>query len=231
MYLGSICTAASYRLEQKVVKRWQIYATTAFFSLMLTASAIYGFYETHKMTEMKQERMLAMQEFSHKKAMEEHYQMQMEMDAIVGETIAAQNAARFQAEAEAEARKNVVKTGSGAIRMSEAEKYHLVQLVFAESGMETYSDKLSVAKVVLKRTASPEYPDTVDGVIWQSYQFEPAKRDGTIRDGSGNDLSQKELPESCYQAVEQAISECSAGDFGPYLNFVGNGPGNGNSFS
>ena len=117
---------------------------------------------------------------------------------------------------------------SSAIRMSEEEYQHLVQLVFAESGMEVYSDKLSVAKVVLKRAALSG--NTVDDVIWTPGQFEPAQENGTITDGNGNDLAQKELPQDCYLAVAQAIDECNAGDFGPYTGFYGNGPGNGNTF-
>ena len=94
--------------------------------------------------------------------------------------------------------------------------------------MEVYSDKLSVAKVVLKRATLSG--DTVDDVIWAPGQFEPAKENGTITDGDGNDLAQKELPKDCYLAVAQAIDECSTGDFGPFTSFYGNGAGNGNTF-
>lgn len=232
MYLGSSCTA-----EYGVARRLNIsVAIRVLFKLLLAVALIPALAYAHIVCYHLQTADQAYIEYQNKVAMDKHYKMVSEMDAIVGASIEASNAERFEAErieaekAEIQEARNKATVGGGAIQMSELEKHHLVQLVFAESGSETYSDKLSVAKVVLKRVASPDYPNTVDAVIWQSCQFEPAKSNGTITDGSGNDLAKKELPNSCYEAVEQAIAECNAGDYGPYLNFYGNGTGNGNSF-
>jgi uncharacterized protein YraI len=46
--------------------------------------------------------------------------------------------------------------------------------VMAESGGEPYAGQAAVAAVILNRIASPNFPNTMHGVIFQPYQFTPA---------------------------------------------------------
>jgi len=61
--------------------------------------------------------------------------------------------------------------------------YWLSRIIEAEAGAEPYSGKVAVGSVVLNRKASPDFPNTVKGVIFEYYkgipQFTPVA-DGTI---------------------------------------------------
>ncbi len=61
--------------------------------------------------------------------------------------------------------------------------YWLSRIIHAEAGAEIYEGKVAVGNVVLNRVSSSLYPNTVKGVIFDSYkgipQFCPAS-DGTI---------------------------------------------------
>lgn len=90
----------------------------------------------------------------------------------------------------------------------------IAQLVEAEAGNQPFEGKVLVAEVVLNRVASEHYPDTVEGVIFQDYQF------SVIKDG-GFDRAAWRMQESDYKAVEVAMTEhknkdvlyFSAGDY------------------
>lgn len=60
--------------------------------------------------------------------------------------------------------------------------YWLSRVISAESQGETYAGQLAVGTVVMNRVASPEFPDTVRGVVFDEkngVQFEPVSN-GTI---------------------------------------------------
>ncbi len=60
--------------------------------------------------------------------------------------------------------------------------YWLSRIVAAESGAEPFAGKLAVANVVMNRVASPSFPDTVEGVVFDrkyAVQFTPVAN-GTI---------------------------------------------------
>lgn len=62
------------------------------------------------------------------------------------------------------------------------ELYWLSRIINAESSGESLAGKIGVGNVILNRVASPEYPNTVRGVIFDTnygVQFEPT-RNGTI---------------------------------------------------
>lgn len=48
----------------------------------------------------------------------------------------------------------------------------LAHLIFAEANLEPYNGQVAVGAVVLNRTRSGEFPDTIAGVIYQPGQFE-----------------------------------------------------------
>ncbi|MCF8565787.1 cell wall hydrolase [Alicyclobacillus tolerans] len=62
---------------------------------------------------------------------------------------------------------STIPSTTGLISSSNQDLYWLSRLVEAEAGAESMNVKLAVADVVLNRTASPDYPNTVKGVIFQ----------------------------------------------------------------
>ncbi len=57
--------------------------------------------------------------------------------------------------------------------MSVADFHRLARMTYAEAGAEPYSGQVAVAAVILNRIASPKFPNTMDGVLKQAWQFEP----------------------------------------------------------
>lgn len=49
----------------------------------------------------------------------------------------------------------------------------LAAIIYCEAGGEPYEGQLAVGTVVMNRVASSKYPNTVEGVITQPYQFSP----------------------------------------------------------
>ncbi len=79
--------------------------------------------------------------------------------------------------------------------MTNEEKELLARLVTAEAKGEPYEGKVEVAAVVLNRVEHEQYPDTIEGVIYQERQFEP------VENGS---INQPASPEA-KQAVNEAL--------------------------
>lgn len=85
------------------------------------------------------------------------------------------------------------------VYMSSQESYDLYLLakcVHAEARGETYIGKVAVAAVILNRVASPDFPNTVYGVIYQPWAF-TCTHDGQI------DL---EPDRASYQAAQDALN-------------------------
>lgn len=55
----------------------------------------------------------------------------------------------------------------------------LAQVIHTEAGSEWLPDewRMAVGEVVLNRVASPEFPNTLEGVVYQPYQYSAANRD------------------------------------------------------
>lgn len=62
---------------------------------------------------------------------------------------------------------------AGSRRLSAEDFDLLARMVHAEAEGEPYAGQVAVAAVILNRLDSPLFPDTVRGVIYQPYQFEP----------------------------------------------------------
>lgn len=62
-----------------------------------------------------------------------------------------------------------------AADVDQAELILLAKLVETEAGNEPYEGKLAVASVVMNRVNDGSYPNTVKGVIYEPYQFSPAR--------------------------------------------------------
>lgn len=64
----------------------------------------------------------------------------------------------------------------------------LAKLIYAEAGACTFNEQLGIGEVVMNRIASPSYPSTVSGVIYDtkwSVQFPPAFDGSLDREPSG----------------------------------------------
>jgi N-acetylmuramoyl-L-alanine amidase len=87
-----------------------------------------------------------------------------------------------------------------AVSVSPEEKDLFARLVEAEAKGESYEGKVAVATVVLNRVESPEFPNTVTGVIKEvvgdSYAFSP------VQNGEINNQASDEAK----QAVEEALT-------------------------
>lgn len=71
----------------------------------------------------------------------------------------------------------------------------LARLVRAEAQSEPFSGKVAVANVVLNRVASSQFPNTIQGVIYQAGQFSP------VTNGSINRPADAESVEAVRQAL------------------------------
>jgi spore germination cell wall hydrolase CwlJ-like protein len=76
----------------------------------------------------------------------------------------------------------------------------LARLVHAEAKSEPYAGKVAVAKVVLNRTVSGQFPTTIQGVIYQSGQFSP------VTNGSINTPASAESTQAAQEAIAQGGS-------------------------
>ena len=80
----------------------------------------------------------------------------------------------------------------------------LAAIIYCEAGSEPYEGQIGVGAVVMNRVNSGAYPNTVPGVIRASGQFSPVKSGKFDRVlNSGN------IPQSCYQAAQEAMSGVS----------------------
>lgn len=110
---------------------------------------------------------------------------------------------RKREEEAAEAKRKAVITANEAI-IAEADDLRLLAaLIHCEAGAESYNGKLAVGAVVMNRVRSGAYPNTISGVIYASGQFTPALNGKVAR------VYGSEVPESCFQAAQEALSGLS----------------------
>ena len=69
-----------------------------------------------------------------------------------------------------------VSVGAG---QTNSDLYLLAKCVYAEARGEPYTGQVAVAAVILNRVASPDFPNTISGVIYQPWAF-TAVNDGQI---------------------------------------------------
>lgn len=62
---------------------------------------------------------------------------------------------------------------SRGTRFSQEDVYLMAQLITAEAQGEPYEGQVAVGAVILNRVKSPLFPNTIPGVIYEQYQFEP----------------------------------------------------------
>ena len=85
---------------------------------------------------------------------------------------------------------------SGGGSYSSQDLYLLAKCVYAEARGEPYVGQVAVAAVILNRVDSPEFPNTISGVIYQPWAF-TAVHDGQIN---------LEPDDSAYSAAKDALN-------------------------
>lgn len=94
------------------------------------------------------------------------------------------------------------------VTFEEGDRTLLANLIYCEAGNQPYSGQVAVGAVVINRMLSPAFPDTLSGVIYQSWQFEPAST-GRLALA----LSIDQATDACYQAADAAMSgQSTVGD-------------------
>jgi N-acetylmuramoyl-L-alanine amidase len=163
-----------------------------------------------------------------KAAAEKAAKVKAEKEKAAKEKAAAEKAAKEKAAAEKAAKEKAEKEKADAY--SKADLRLLSALIFCEANGESYNGKLAVGIVVMNRTRSGSYPDSVKGVIYQKYQFGPVNN-GSLANAledydNGNFTSDKE--KDCIKAAEAALSGTtsitvngSKKEFSKYLYFSG----------
>lgn len=63
----------------------------------------------------------------------------------------------------------------GSLYLTDKDIFLMSQIVYAESKGEPYAGKVAVASVILNRTLSPGFPNTIQGVITQKNAFSCVK--------------------------------------------------------
>lgn len=90
----------------------------------------------------------------------------------------------------------VVNYTNKRIYLTKDDIYLMAQVVQAESESEPFEGKVAVASVILNRTVSPEFPETVNSVIKQKNAFSCLDKNGSIS---------KVPDETSFRAVNEAL--------------------------
>ncbi|WP_456363590.1 cell wall hydrolase [Priestia aryabhattai] len=91
--------------------------------------------------------------------------------------------------------------------ISDSDKELMARLVHAEANGESYAGKVAVATVILNRLDNANFPDTIPGVIYETYEngkiyaFEPVQN-GTIKEYADKDS---------IRAVDEAVRDRGKG--------------------
>ncbi len=88
-------------------------------------------------------------------------------------------------------------TSSRGSDVSREDVLLLARMIEAEAGGESYNGKLAVGAVIVNRTKSPDFPNDIKGVIYQTGQFSP------VSDGR---LWQVTISSDSQKAAEQALA-------------------------
>lgn len=125
-------------------------------------------------------------------------------DGLVGrDTYRALGLMKYAGDAPAQNNSNAGGSGSGGSNnqnqdaVSNSDEVNLLaRAIFAESESEPYTGQVAVGAVLLNRVASPDFPNTLSGVIYQ----------GKALESVSNGRFGKSLPDECIRAAQDALS-------------------------
>ena len=66
--------------------------------------------------------------------------------------------------------------------------YWLSRIIYSESGNQSMEGKIAVGNVVMNRLNSPDFPNTIKGVLFQKNQFSPAMSGSIHRNPSESSI-------------------------------------------
>lgn len=149
------------------------------------------------------------------KALQELYEKAQAEEAAERRRQAEEAAKRLQ---EAIANGEIVLDSSGIvwreISLSEAEMEMLTAMIYCESRGEPYEGQLAVGYVIMNRVRSSKFPNTLEEVLRQGRQFEPAGSGRfdivltAYREGIPGVISQSEW-DSCARAAAECVNGTS----------------------
>ena len=87
------------------------------------------------------------------------------------------------------------------VTFQDGDRYLLANLIYCEAGNQPYEGQVAVGAVVINRVLSGAFPDTIVGVIYQSWQFEPVST-GRLALA----LARDDATDACYQAADAAMA-------------------------
>ncbi|MBQ2698502.1 MAG: spore cortex-lytic enzyme [Firmicutes bacterium] len=87
--------------------------------------------------------------------------------------------------------------GNGSGSLTQSDITLLARAIFAEAEGEPYIGKVAVGAVLINRINSPDFPDTLSGVIYQSLALESVGNGRFDNSGSGGD---------CLKAAQEAAN-------------------------
>lgn len=87
----------------------------------------------------------------------------------------------------------------------------LATIIYCEAGAEPFEGKCAVGACVINRVRSPEFPDTIIGVIYDPGQFTP------VTTGRFALALAQGVPDECYKAAQMAMDGYN--NIGDYLYF------------
>lgn len=129
--------------------------------------------------------------------------------SCVTTTTYAASSSSTKTEASKKTTKKKTKQKTKKVNYTKAQLRLLSCLIYAEANGEPYAGKVAVGIVVQNRVKSASFPNTLRDVIYQPYQFGPA-RNGSLSRAikeykAGNFTSQAEL--DCIKAAKTALSD------------------------
>lgn len=101
-------------------------------------------------------------------------------------------------------------TPAKPVTVSQEEAHLLACIIDCEAEGEPYQGQLAVGSVIMNRAASPNYPNTITGVVYQKGQFAP------VAQGRLAKMLQKGPTNNCLKAAQEVLSGVRAVN---YLNF------------
>lgn len=107
------------------------------------------------------------------------------------------------------AAKKKKKAGAEKPAYSKKELRYMAAIIFCEAGNQSYAGKLAVGIVVKNRMESKKFPNTIKGVLYQSYQFTPARNGAlnrALKTYDKNGFKTKKYYRDCLKAAKEALS-------------------------
>lgn len=105
--------------------------------------------------------------------------------------------------------KKTKKAGEEKPAYTKKELRYMAAIIYCEAGNQSYAGKLAVGIVVKNRMESKKFPNTIKGVLYQKYQFTPARNGAlskALKTYDKNGFKTKSYYRDCLKAAKEALS-------------------------